>query len=96
MEVGRRGHGRAIRRVVDEGLREEIRILSVHLAAVEAGRRMDPKGGDDNEEEAAVTTDGLDEEGPEIRLLRSVLLASNKPKHEISNYDGRSVAGLDQ
>jgi len=33
-------------------------------------------------------TDGLDEEGPEIRLLRSVLLASSKPKLEIPNYDG--------
>lgn len=88
MEIGRRGRGRAIRRVEDEGLREEIRILSAHLAAVEARRRRDPDGGDDTKEEAAVTIDGSDEEGPKIILLRSVLLASSKPKPEILNYDG--------
>ena len=58
MEVGRRGHCRAIQRVVDDGLREEIRILNAHLAAVQVGRRRDPKGGDDSDEEAAVTKDG--------------------------------------
>lgn len=42
MEAGRRGHGRAIRRVVDEELREEIRILNARLATVEARRRRDP------------------------------------------------------
>lgn len=88
MEVGRRGRGRAIRRVVDEGLREEIRILNACLVAVEAGRRRDSEVGDDSEEEAVVTTDGSDEEGPEIKLLRSVLLDSSKPKPEIPNYDG--------
>jgi len=49
------------------------------LAAVEARRCRDLKGGDDNEEENIATTDGSNEEGPEIKLLRSVLLASNKP-----------------
>jgi len=88
MEVGRRGHGRANQIVVDEALRVEIRILNAHLAAVDAGRRRDPKGGDDSDEKAAVTTYGSDEEGPEFILLRSVLLASSKPKLEISNYDG--------
>ena len=58
MEAGRRGHGKAIRRVVDEGLREEIRILNALLAAVEVGRRRDLKGGDDSDEEAVITKDG--------------------------------------
>eukprot|EP00253_Pinus_taeda_P014351 PITA_14351 len=75
-------------RVADEGLREEIRILTARLEAVEAGRRRDPKIGDDSEEEATVITDRSDEEGPDMRLLRSVLLASSKPKPEIPNYDG--------
>ena len=88
MEVGRRGHGRAIRRVVDEGLKEEIRILNAHLAAVEAGSRRDSEVGDDSEEEAVVTIDGSDEEGPKIKFLRSNLLASSKPKPKIPNYDG--------
>jgi len=88
MEVGRRGQGRAIRRVADEGLHEEIRIRSARLAAVEAGRRRDLEGGDKNEEEVIATMDGPDKEGLEIKLLRSILLVSNKPKREISNYDG--------
>lgn len=33
-------------------------------------------------------TDGSDEEGPKIKLLRSILLASSKPKPKLSNYDG--------
>jgi len=68
MEARRRGHGRAIRRVVDEGLREEIRILNARLAALEARRRRDLEVGDDGDEEAVVTTDGTDEEGLEINF----------------------------
>lgn len=89
MEVGRRGQGRAIRGVVDEGLREEIRTLSAHLAVVEVGRHRDPKGGDDSEEENKTSTNGSEEEGIEIKLLKSVLMASSKPIQELSNYDGR-------
>jgi len=69
-------------------LREEIIILNACSIAVEKGRRRDPEGGDNSDEEAAVMTDGSDEEGPKIRLLRLVLLANSKPKLEISNYDG--------
>ena len=35
MDVGRRGRGRAIRRVADEGLEEEISNLNARLAAME-------------------------------------------------------------
>ena len=87
MEVGRRGRGRGVCRVADEGLSEEIRILTTRLEAVKAGRRRDREVGDDSEEEAIVTTDGLDEEGLEMRLLRMVPLASSKPKPEIPNYN---------
>eukprot|EP00253_Pinus_taeda_P027019 PITA_27019 len=78
----------------DEGLREEIRVLTARLEAVEAGRRRDPELGDDSEEEAVAATDGSDEEAPELRLLRSILLASSKPKTEISNYDGNLSADI--
>ena len=88
MAVGRRGRDRAILRVADEGLREEIRTLIARLEAVEVGRRRDPKGGDDSEEENTATTDASNEEGLEIKLLRSVLLASSKPRPKLSNYDG--------
>ena len=69
-------------------MREDIRILNARLAVVEAGRRRDPDGGDDSDEEAVETSDGSDGEGPELRMLRSVLLSNSKPKHELSNYDG--------
>ena len=88
MEVGRRGRGRVGRRVADEELREEIRNLTARLAAVEAGRRRDPKDRDDSEEENIAMTDGSNEKGPEIKLLRSNFLASSKPRPELSNYDG--------
>lgn len=88
MEVGRRGCGRGARRVAEEGLREEIGILTARLEAVEVGTRRDTKVGDDSEKEAIVTIDGSDEEGLEMRLLRSVLLASSKSKPKILNYDG--------
>jgi len=38
MERGRQGRGRGARRLAEEGLREEIRILAAHLEVVEAGR----------------------------------------------------------
>eukprot|EP00253_Pinus_taeda_P005748 PITA_05748 len=67
---------------------------SMEDATVEAGRQRDPELGDDSEEEAVAATDGSDEEAPELRLLRSILLASNKPKTEISNYDGSLSADI--
>jgi len=94
MEVQRRGRGRGARRVADEGLREQLRILTARLEAVEAGRRRDPELGDDSEDEAATVTDGSEEEAPELRLLRLVLLASSKPKPEIPNYDGSLSADV--
>lgn len=94
MEVPRRGRGRGARRGADEGLREQIRVLTARLEAVEAGRQRDPELGDDTEEEAVTATDGSDEEAPKLRLLRSVLLASSKPKTEISNYDGSLSADV--
>eukprot|EP00253_Pinus_taeda_P016710 PITA_16710 len=88
MEAPRRGRGRGARRGADEGLREKIRVLTALLEAVEAGRRRDPELGDTSEEEVVTAADGSDEEAPELKLLRQVLLASSKPKTEISNYDG--------
>jgi len=84
MEVGRRGQGRAIRRVEDEGIQEEIMTLTTRLAAVEAGRHRDLEGGDDSEEENIATADGSNEKGLEIKLLRLVLLASSKPRPKLS------------
>ena len=35
-----------------------------------------------------MTKDELDREGPKMRLLRSILMESSKPKPELPNYDG--------
>ena len=51
-------------KAANEGLREELRTLTAHLEVVEAGRRRDLGIGDDSEEEAIVTTNESDEEGP--------------------------------
>lgn len=51
MDVGRRGRGRGARRMTDEALREELRVLTARLEAIEASRRRDPEMGDVSEEE---------------------------------------------
>ena len=69
-QVPRRGCGRGARRGADEGLREQIRVLTARLEAIEVGRRRDPELGDTNEEEVMTAAEGSDEEAPELRLLR--------------------------
>lgn len=83
-----------MRRAADEGLRGELRALTARLEAVEAGRRRDPELGYDSDEETVTATDGLDEETPELKLLRLVFLANSKPKPEIPNYDGSLSADV--
>eukprot|EP00253_Pinus_taeda_P011055 PITA_11055 len=82
-----RGRGRLVHRPVDDGLREEIRVLRERLAVIEAGGRRNPA---DNSDEEAVEPEQDEFEGitPELRLLKSVLLSSHKPKHELPTYDG--------
>eukprot|EP00253_Pinus_taeda_P004479 PITA_04479 len=95
VQAPRRGRGRGARRGGgDEGLREQIRVLTARLEAVEAGRRRDPELGDESEEETVAAAEASDDEAPELRLLRSILLASSKPKTEISNYDGSLSADI--
>eukprot|EP00253_Pinus_taeda_P008970 PITA_08970 len=92
MEVDRRGRGRgrgrgrAVWRIAEEGLREKIRVLRERLAVVEAGGRRDPV--DDSDEEVAEPEDEFEGVTSELRLLKSVLLSSHKPRHELPTYDG--------
>eukprot|EP00253_Pinus_taeda_P034746 PITA_34746 len=88
MERGRRGRGIGARRLAEEGLREKIRILAACLEAVEVGRCRDPELGDASEEEVEEAAGGLEGESAEVRLLRSVLIESSKPKPELPTYDG--------
>eukprot|EP00253_Pinus_taeda_P016642 PITA_16642 len=98
MEVDRRGRGRgrgrgrAVRRIAEEGLREEIRVLRERLTVVEAGGRRDPA--DDSDEEVAEPEDEFEGATPELRLLKSVLLSSHKPRHELPTYDGSLSADV--
>eukprot|EP00253_Pinus_taeda_P002747 PITA_02747 len=87
-----RGRGRVVRRVVDDGLREEIRVLHERLAVVEAWGRRNPA--DDSDEEVAEPEDEFDGVTPELRLLKSVLLSSHKPRHELPTYDGSLSADV--
>lgn len=88
MDVGRRGRGRGAHRMVDEALREELRVLTARLEAIEASRRRDPEMGDVSEEEVEVAADGPEGESTEVKLLKSVLLSNSRPKPELSTYDG--------
>ena len=88
MDVARQSGCSGARRLAEEGLREEIRIRATHLEAMEAGRRRDPEIGDESEEEPKAVAGGLEGESPEVRLLRSVLVASSKPKLKLPTYDG--------
>lgn len=73
----------------EEGLREEIRILAACLEEIEAGRRRDLEIGDDSEEEVEVAVDEPEGESAEVRLLRSILVASSKPKPKLPTYDDK-------
>eukprot|EP00253_Pinus_taeda_P031584 PITA_31584 len=88
MDIGRRGQGRGARRMAHEALREEVRVLTARLEAVEAGRRRDPEMGDVSEEEVEVAADGPEGDSPEVKLLKFVLLSNSRPKLELRTYDG--------
>eukprot|EP00253_Pinus_taeda_P005633 PITA_05633 len=87
MDIGRRGQGGGARRMADEALREELRVLTARLEAVEAGRRRDPELGDVSEEEVEVAADGPEGDSPEVKLLKSVLLSNSRPKPGLPTYD---------
>lgn len=74
--------------MVDEALRDELRVLTARLEVVEAGRRRDPEMGDVSEEEVEVAADGPQGESAEVKLLKSVLLSNSRPKPELPMYDG--------
>eukprot|EP00253_Pinus_taeda_P004319 PITA_04319 len=88
-----RGRGRLVHRPMDDGLREEIRVLRERLAVIEAGGRRNLA---DNSDEEAVEPEQDEFEGitPELRLLKSVLLSIHKPKHELPTYDGSLSADV--
>lgn len=44
--------------------------------------------GDESEEEPKAAADGQDGESAKVKLLKSILVASSKPKPELLTYDG--------
>ena len=71
---------------------EEIRRVQNTLEALEVNRQQDPVGGDvsDNEEEPEEERE-VEAHRAEVRLLKSVIGASMRPKPEVATYQG----GLD-
>jgi len=61
---------------------------------METGRQRDLEVGDvsDEEEEAQEEATTLALESVELRLLRSILGSSSRPKPKLSTYDGSSTA----
>eukprot|EP00253_Pinus_taeda_P016851 PITA_16851 len=59
----------------------------VEGAVVEAGGRRNPSDNSD-EEVAELEEDEYEGVTPELTLLKSVLLSSHKPRHELPTYDG--------
>jgi len=57
---------------------------------METSRQEDPDAGDDNRSEGEATTERTTpvDEALEVKLLRSVLSSSSRPKPELSTYDG--------
>eukprot|EP00253_Pinus_taeda_P028688 PITA_28688 len=70
----------------------QIRVLRERLVVVEAGGRRNPA--DDSDEEVAEPEDEFEGVTPELRLLKSVLLSSHKPRHELPTYDGSLSADV--
>ena len=92
--------GRASHRgrlVANVELIEQMRVMQARLEAMEFGRHREPYLGDlsdpkeegnEQEEEAAL-------ESVEMKMLRSVLGSSSRPKPSLSTYDGNlSIEGL--
>ena len=89
MRAGR-AQGRGGRPMGNVKLREEIRRLQACLQAMEVGRQRDHKARDVSEvgEEAREKGAAHVEEALEVKLLRSVLGSSSRPKPKLSTYDG--------
>ena len=89
--------GRSGRPIANVELMEELRVMQARLEAIELGRHREPDLGDvsDPEEEGNDQEEGAAPESVEMKMLRSVLGSSSRPKPSLSTYDGNlSAEGL--
>ena len=99
MDIRMRG-GRAGQRgrlVANAKLMEQLRVMKARLEAMELGRHREPDLGDvsDPEEEVSEQEEEAVPESVEMKMLRSVLGSSSRPKPSLSTYDGNiSAEGL--
>ena len=99
MAIRMRG-GRAGRRgrpVANAELMEQLRVMQARLEAMELGRHKETYLGDvsDPEEEGNEQEEEVAHESAEMKMLRSVLGSSSRPKPSLSTYDGNlSAEGL--
>lgn len=86
--------GQRGRPVANAVLMEEMRRPQTQLEAMETGRQRDPEPGDvsECEEEAEEEAKAPAQESAELKLLRSVLQSSSRPKPELSTYNGSLTA----
>ena len=90
--VGRRG-----RPIANVKLMEQLRVMQARMEAMELGRHKEPDLEDvsDPKEEENEQEEEVAPESAEMKMLRSVLGSSSRPKPSLSTYDGNlSVEGL--
>lgn len=90
--VGRRG-----RPIANVELMEQLRVMHAKLEAMELGRHKEPYLGDvsDLEEEGNEKEEEAAPESAEVKMLRSMLGSSSRPKPSLSTYGGNlSAEGL--
>ena len=99
MAIRMRGgrEGRRDRPIANAKLMEQLRVMQARLEAMELGRHREPDLGDvsDPKEEGNEQEEEAAPESAEMKMLRSVLGSSSRPKPSLSTYDGNlSAKGL--
>ena len=87
----RRGRGgRGGRPIANAEVMEELRVLREEMIAMRESRRRDPEAGDvsEAEPESEAEVEERIEEDIGMKILKSVIGASSKPRIEIAAYDG--------
>ena len=90
--AGRRG-----RHVANAELMEQMRVMQARLEAMELAKHREPDLGDVSgpEEEVNEQEEEAAPESAEMKMLRSVLGSSSRPKPSLSTYEGNlSAEGL--
>ena len=88
------GEGQRGRPIPNAQLMEQMRVMQARLDAMELGRHKELDLGDisDPEEEKNEQEEEISPESTEMKVFRSMLGSSSRPKPSLSTYDGNSSA----